>query len=87
MYLVIRPTSYVYLEHISKQIWDGAFISKAFIRKYKLPFINKIFIEDNSLDIRLNGKDWRIINDIDLLIKSLNFLADKNLTEPAVEHC
>ena len=40
------------------------------------------YILDNSLDIRLNGKDWRIINDIDLLIKSLNFLADKNLTEP-----
>ena len=68
-------------------IWDGDHL----YQKHLLGNINYLllirYILDNSLDIRLNGKDWRIINDIDLLIKSLNFLADKNLTEPAVEHC
>jgi len=48
---------------------------------FRLPVINKIYIEDDSLDIRLNDKYWHIINDIDLLIKSLNFLADKKLIE------
>jgi hypothetical protein len=71
------------------------FISKTFIRKqqlpfglpfvkknilpFRLPFINKIYIENNSLDIHLEGKHWRIINDIDLLIQSVNFLAEKGL--------
>ena len=49
------------------------------ILPFRLPFINKIYIENNSLDIHLEGKHWRIINDIDLLIQSVNFLAEKGL--------
>ena len=85
-------SSHIYTQ-LSEGIFP--FISKAFIRKrqlpfelpfvkknilpFRVPFINKIYIEDNSLDVRLGGKHWRIINDIDLLIQSVNFLAEKGL--------